>query len=156
MTADGRIDMMDIMGMFGGGELDLTPPKSCGRIVTGFNGLILGLESKSSRLLEDNTVYEIESKNEVLTLKKKGKSRIDFNTENRDISQILLMESTKLILTQMEEYNMELNEELADKGWFKTRDRYLVASVKKVKGAEDKFKLLCNMYPRSKHPDKWV
>ena len=156
MTADGRIDMSDIAGMLCDGDLDLTPPKSVGRIVTGFNGLILGLESKSSRLLEDNMVYDIESKNGILTLKRKGKSRIDFKTENRDISQILLMESTKLILTQMEEYNMELNEELADKGWFETRDRYLVEADEKVKGVEDKFKMLCNMYPMSKYPDKWV
>ena len=98
MTADGRIDMMDIMGMFGGGELDLTPPKSCGRIVTGFNGAILGLETKSEGL-EDNMVYEIESNNGVLTLKKKGKSHIDFNHSNRDISSLILTESNKLILT---------------------------------------------------------
>jgi len=155
MTADGRIDMMDIMGMFGGGELDLSTPISCGRIVTGFNGLILGLETKA-QILEDNTVYEIESKGDTITLRKKGKSRINFNTENRDISQILLMENTKLILTQMEEHKMELDEELADKGWFDTRDRYLLEADENVEGAEDKFKLLCNMYPMSKHPEKWV
>jgi len=154
MTADGRIDMMDIMGMLGGGELDLTPPKSCGRIVTGFNGLILGLETKSMGL-EDNMVYEIESKADTLTLVKKGKSRIDFNSENRDISQILLMENTKLILTQTEEYKMEIDEELADIGWIKTRDLYLVSSETDTI-AQEKLKILRVMYPLYKHPEKWV
>jgi hypothetical protein len=162
MTEDGKIDMMDIMGMFGGGELDLTPPKSCGRIVTGFNGLIVGLETKSEGL-EDNTVYEIESKGGILTLKKKGRSRINFNSERRDISQILLMERTKLILTQTEEYKMEVDEELADIGWIDTRDKYLeivngssLCEVEELNVAEEKLKILRTICPMSKYPEKWI
>lgn len=156
MTADGRIDMMDIMGMFAGGDLDLAPPKSVGRIVTGFNGMIFGLESISTRLLEDRTVYDIQSRNGTLTLVKQGKSYIDFNTEKRDISTILLMESSKLILTETEKDRLELEEEIASNGFLKTRDKYLIQADEKVEGAEAKVKVLYIMYPPSKCPDKWV
>jgi hypothetical protein len=160
MTADGRIEMIDVIEMFGD-ELDLTPPKVCGRIVTGFNGLILGLESKSGGL-ENNMVYEIRSKGGVLNLKKKGKSRINFNTENRDISQILLMERSKLIITKMEEYQLDLDKELNDEGWFKIRDKYLKIvdnselQSEELNMAEEKLKILQTMIPISKNPEKWV
>ena len=155
MTADGRIDMMDIMGMFGGGELDLTPPKSCGRIVTGFNGLIVGLETKSEGL-EDNMVYEIQSKGGILTLVKKGVSHLKFNDSNSCLSTLLLMEQQKLILTQTEKHRLELEEEIKENGFLNTRDKYLIDSDNNIDGAEEKVKVLCVMYPMSKYPDKWV
>ena len=154
MTADGRIDMMDIMGMLGGGELDLTPPKFCGRIVTGFNGLILGLETKSIGL-EDNMVYDIQTKNGVLTLNKQGKSHIDFNSSYKDISSLLLTEKQRLILTETEKYSLELEDEIELSGFLKTRDAYLVKSTKSDI-AKEKLKILRVMYPASKYPEKWV
>lgn len=152
---NGRIDMMDIMGMMSGGDLDLTPPKSCGRIVTGFNGLILGLETKE-QILEDKTVYAIESKNDILTLKKVGKSHVNFDKENKDIGTLLLTESTKLILTAVEKDRLELEQEIEIDGFLTVRDKYLVDADKDIEGAEAKVKVLCIMYPMSKHPEKWV
>lgn len=155
MTEDGRFDMMDIIGMLAGGDLDLTPPKSAGRIVTGFNGLILGLESKHG-ILEDRMVYTIQSKGDVLTLVKKGKSNIDFNSENRDISQIILMERQRLIMTERERYSAEVAEEIEEKGFFETRDRYLVEADDGVLNAQSKLDVISMLYPISKHPEKWV
>ena len=155
MTADGRIDMMDIIGMLSGGELDLTPPKSCGRIVTGFNGLIVGLETKSEGL-EDNMVYEIESKGGIFTLKKKGTSHLKFNDSNSCLSTLLLMEQQKLILTETEKNRLNVENETRDNGFLTTRDRYLIESDKNIEGAEEKLKTLYIMYPMSKHPEKWI
>lgn len=158
MTADGRIDMIDIMGIIGGGALDLTPPKSCGRIVTGFNGIILGLETKSEGLAA-RTVYDIKSHNGTLILEKMGKSHIDFNTSNQDIPTILLTQQQKLILTDVELNRLEVEEEIELNGFLTTRDKYLILSDKEKPNstkAMEKLKVLSIMYPRSKFPDKWV
>ncbi len=151
---NGRYDMMDVMAMMTGEDLT-AEPESCGRIVTGFNGLILGLETQN-QLLDNNSVYEIESKCGVLTLKKKGKSHIDFNSSNKDISTLLLTESTKLILTTTEKHGLELENEIELNGFITTRDKYLVLSDKGMSGAEEKIKVLTSMYPPSKNPEKWV
>lgn len=104
-----KIGMMDVLSMMYGAE-----PKSVGRIVTGFNGVILGLET-SDTTLDEKTVYDIQDIPGVgLMLVPIGESHIDFETENRDISTILVCESKKLILTDREKKKydeMRLNEE---------------------------------------------
>lgn len=95
---DGRMTMADIFGSMGNG----VKPKPVGRIVTGFNHAILGLESKTEGL-KPNTVYEIRSNPFTgLTLVEVGESHVDFDNSNLDISSTLLTHNQKLILTKEE------------------------------------------------------
>ena len=139
----------------------LTPLEdSNGRIVTGFNGFIIGLEMKPGEL-ENNMVYAIESVNGILTLKKIGESHIDFNSTSKNLDSLLLMERTELILTEAEKYNLELKEEIEDYGFTKIKDKYLSLSnnpkfTTRQKIAQMKLKLLTVMFPPSKYPEKWI
>jgi len=99
---ENRFTMADIFGQMGNES-----SKPSGRIVTGFNGAILGLEHNDSKL-KDNTVYEI--RHSIITglsLVEVGESHVDFNTSNLDISSTLLTHNSKLILTREELVRLE-------------------------------------------------
>jgi hypothetical protein len=75
--------------------------KSLGRITTGYNGLLLGLESKDNKLIQ-NAVYDIVEEDGKLVLKHLGEYHYDFNKSYQTLSTTIFMQGENLVATKEE------------------------------------------------------
>lgn len=79
---------------------------SLGRITTGYNGVLLGLESKDNKLIQ-NAVYDIVEEDGKLVLKHIGEYHYDFNKNYQGIETTILMQRENIVATKEEVEKIE-------------------------------------------------